>query len=101
MVDVVGEVRRQRSQRVVGQGGQVDHGVHPGHVVGRDVAQVDPMPRRVGGRRAEDAVGEQAGVQADDLVSGGREDRGHHGAQVALVSGQQYAHRFILQPGRE
>ena len=88
VVDVVGEVRRQRSQRVVGQRGQVDHGVHPGHVFGRDVAQVHPVPRRVRGRRAEHAVGEQAGVEADDLVPGGREDRGHDGAQVALVSGQ-------------
>lgn len=70
-------------------------------MTGRDVPQVHPRPRRVRGRRPQHAVGEQAGVQPGDLVSGGREHRGHHGAQIALVSGEQYAQGFNPQVDSE
>ena len=46
--------------------------------------------RRV--QRTEDALGEQSAVQAGHLVPGGGEDRRHHRSQVALMSGEQYAH---------
>jgi hypothetical protein len=73
------------------------HGVEPGQVGRRDVAEVDGQAGDVRGvERAEDAVGEQPAVQTRDVVPGGRQDRGHHGAQVALVAGQQYAHWCLL-----
>jgi hypothetical protein len=76
----------------------VHHGVEPGELVDGDVAQVDGQPRHVRYVEvAEDARGEQPAVQAGDVVARGRQDRGHHGAQVALVAGQQNAHESLLE----
>ena len=75
MVDVVGDLRGERAQRVVGQRRHVHHGVEPGELLDRDVAQVDGQARHVRGVEvAEHAVGEQPAVEAGDLVPGGRED---------------------------
>ena len=92
MVDVVGQLRGQRAERVVRQGGEVDHRVEAREVLGLDVAQVDPMALGVVRRRAEHAVGEQPVIQADHLVTRVDEHGGHHGAQITLVPGQQHAH---------
>ena len=93
MVDVVGDLGGERAQRVVGQRCHVHDGVEPGELVDRDVAQVDGQPRHVRGvELAENARGEQPAVEARDVVARGREERGHHSAQVALVAGQQYTH---------
>ena len=63
------------------------------------VPQVDRQRRRVRHvQRAQHAPGEQAAVEPGDLVPGRGQDRGHDGAQVALVTGQQNAHgRTLLE----
>jgi hypothetical protein len=56
------------------------------------VTQVDPERLDLVGRGPEHAVGEQSGVQADDLVSGLTQYRHQYAADVAVVTGYEYAH---------
>jgi hypothetical protein len=101
VVDVVGDLGGERAERVVRQRRHVHDRVEALQVRDGDVAQVDRKARHVGGvERAEHAVGEQAAVEAGDLVAGRGEDRGHDGAQVALVAGQQNAHVRSLRINR-
>ena len=94
VVDVVGVLGRQRPQRVVRQRGEVHDGVEPAQLLGGDVAQVHGQRGRLGGGQlAEDAVGVEAGVEPGDLVARLGEHRCHEGAEVALVAGEQDAHR--------
>jgi hypothetical protein len=93
VVDVVGDLGGERTQRVVGESRHVDDGVEALQLVDGDVPQVGAEAGHVRGvERAEHAVGEQAAVEPGHLVACRGEDRGHHGAQVALVTGQQNSH---------
>ena len=92
VVDVVGEVRGERAERVVRQCGQVDDRVETLHVGQVHVTQVHRVAGRVERRRAEQARREQAGVQPHHLVARGRQHRRHDRAEVALVSGEQHSH---------
>ena len=80
------------SEGVVRQRRQVDDRVESFQVGGGHVPQVDSQAGRVGGGGAEHAVGEPADVEAGDLVARCLQHRGHDGAEVALVAGEQDLH---------
>ena len=80
------------SEGVVRQGRQVDDCVESFQVGGGHVPQVDSQAGRVGGGGAEHAVGEPADIEAGDLVARCLQHRGHDGAEVALVAGEQDLH---------
>ena len=92
MVDVVGRLRVQIADRVVADGRQVQHRVEADEVLDLDVAHVLADRLDLGRRLAERARGEQIEVQPDHLVAGLLEQGGHHGADVAVVAGDEYAH---------
>ena len=80
----------------------MDDGVEALEVAALDVAQVAAQRRE----RAQPAVvpesrrREEAGVEAHDLVSGVGEERRQHGADVALVTGDQDPHRRLHSPAQ-
>ena len=94
MVDVIGPIRVQVAQWVVGQCRQVDDAVEAAQVLDRDVPDI----LMDGGHRpvavAEDTVAEEPGIETDDGVAGGREIGSHDRADVALVTGDKDAHQI-------
>ncbi len=97
MVHLVGDLRRELTQRVVGQLRHVHDRVHAGQVVDRDTAQIPVQ----GLRTAISAPVEPAGlvvtrIQTEDLVASthqlGRDQR----AQVALRTGDEHLHPHVL-----
>ena len=95
MVDLVGDVRCELAERVVGQLGEVDDGVEAGQV--GDVQLADVLDQRAG--RDVDAVVEptlpvEAGVDAGDLVAAAHQLGREQAAEVALGAGDQDAHQF-------
>ena len=92
MVDVVGDLRRQRTEWVVGQRGEVDDRLETLQLLARHIPQVHPHARRIRRGRPEHAVGEKAGVQPGYVVPRGLQDRHHDRAQITLMPGDQYSH---------
>ena len=92
MIDVVGRLRVQVADRIVADGRQMQNRVKADEIADLDVAHVLAdrldLPRRLTQR----AGGEQIEVQTDHVVAGLRQQRGHHGADVAVVTGDEYAH---------
>jgi len=84
VVDVVGDLRVQVPERVVGDGGQVNDRVEAAQVLDADVADVHPQGRHRGGLRPERAALVQRAVQADDLVSSLYQTRDEHGSDIAV-----------------
>ena len=95
MVDVVGQGRVEVAQGIVRQRGQVHDRVDPVELLHRDVAQVgvDLRDRREPVGIAERAAAIQVGVEPDDVVSRRLEDGDEDGADVAEMTGDEYAHR--------
>jgi hypothetical protein len=89
VVDVVGDLRLQRPQRVVGQRGEVHHRVESAQLLDGHVAQVGAQAGRVHRSRAQHAVAEVAVVQAHHVVAPSLQHRDHHGAEVSLVACDQ------------
>ena len=77
---------------VVRQRREVNDRVESLQVGGAHVPQVEVQAGRVGGGRAEHAVGEPADVEAGDIVARCAQHRGHDGTEVALVAGEQDLH---------
>ena len=96
MVDVVGRLRVEVADRVVADRGEMDHGVEADEVLALDVADVRAHRLDLGWRRPERAGGEEVGVEADDLVAGPLEHGDEHGADVAVVAGDENAHMNLL-----
>ena len=96
MVDVVGRLRVEVSDRVVADRGEVDHRVEADEVLALDVADVGPHRLDLGASGAERAGGEEVGVEADDLVAGPLEHGDEHGADVAVVASDEDAHVNLL-----
>ena len=92
MVDVIGPVRVQVAQRVVGQRRQVDDAVEAAQVLDRDVAHILSNRGDRDGAVAEETIAEERGIETDDIVAGRREIGGHHRADIALVTGDKDTH---------
>ena len=92
MVDVVGDLRRQRAERIVGQCGEMDDRVETVQLLERHIPQVHLDARWILRSGAEHAVGEKAGVQTGYVVPRGLQDRHHDRAQITLMPGDQYSH---------
>ena len=69
MVDVVGRLGVEVSDRVVADRGEMDHGVEPDEILAADVPDVGAHRLDPGWRWPERAGGEEVGVEADDLVA--------------------------------
>jgi hypothetical protein len=95
-VDVVGQLRIQVAQGVVGQRRQVAYGVDPLQVGHLDVAQVldDLGHRSDGALVTEGAPSVQVGVIADHLVSFPQQQPCQHHADVAPMAGHQHTHQI-------
>ena len=91
MVDVVGRLRVQVPHRVVTDRGEMNDGVEPIEVVAFDVPDVSVECLRPGDRGAEPAGSEEVGVEADDIVAGPLEPGDENGADVAVVTSDEYA----------
>ena len=94
MIDVVGELRIQVAERIVRQGGEVNHRVEAGELGRLDPAHVGANRRHLRAFAAEGAFLEKIRIQPDDLVTRADEDVHHHGADIAVVTGYQYSHSF-------
>jgi hypothetical protein len=94
VVHLVRQIGVEVAERVVAQRRQVHHRVrrHFGQVLGGHVPQIHPQRRHRIGSRADDAVGEQPGVEADHLMSGGGQTGHQHAAEVTLVAGNENTH---------
>src|SRR5690606_176073 len=77
---------------VVGDRCEVDDRLEGGEVVGFDVTDVAGALLVAVGHRSEVATVVPAGVEPDDLVPGLPQERYHHGAEVAPVTGHEYPH---------
>ncbi len=71
----------------------MNDGIDAREVLERSVADVQRRRGHGGRLRAEGAGREEARVEARDGVSGGAEDRREDGADVAVVAGEEDAHR--------
>jgi hypothetical protein len=80
------------ADRVVRDRRQVDHGVEADEVLGGRVADVTGPLFVVHGGSPEVAPVVPAGVETDDLMSGGLQDRHHDGADVAAVARDKDLH---------
>ena len=69
----------------------------PVEVGGRQVAQVAPQRLHRRRRLQEVAAVEEAGVEADDRVPVLTQQRAEHGADVALMAGDQNLHAHTFQ----
>jgi hypothetical protein len=94
VVHVVHQDRTEVTQRIVGEGREVDDRVETGQRVGRDVPDIDVERADVChlGGIAEVAGVVQVGVQADDVVSRLVEHRHQHGADIAAMAGDEDPH---------
>ncbi len=97
MVHPLGDLRRELTQRVVGQLSHVHDRVHAGQVVDRDTAQIPVQ----GLRAAIGAPAEPAGlvvtrIQTEDLVAGTHQLGRGQCAQVALRTGDEHLHPHVL-----
>ena len=100
VVDLVGQVRVQVAQRVVGQSGQVDDGIEPVEVFRSDLAHVDPARGRlIGGRGPQHARREQAEVHPDRIVPGVGQHGHHDRTYVASGTSDQYTHGVSFGAG--
>ena len=87
MVDVVGDLRIQVTQRVVGKGGQMDDRLESLQVPPLNVPEVDSELRHRLNPWRERAFLKQVAVETHHVVTGAQQP-GHHGrADVAFVSG--------------
>src|SRR4249920_3811319 len=96
MVDLIRRLRIEVPDRVVAHSGEVDHRIEADQVLTPDVADVHPQAvdlRRIG---AERAGGEQVRVDSEDLVSGPLQQRDQHRADVAVMTGYEYAQGNLL-----
>ncbi len=101
MVDVVGDLRCERTERVVRQRREVDDGVETGEVLDPHIADVDGHAGRILRCRTEGAFGEQACVEADDLVTAGEQFGHHDGSEITLMACDEYAHVNLSRDRRQ
>ena len=94
VIDVVGNLRIQIAERIVRQRREVDDRIEAGQARHVQVADVGAHRRNLRALRAQRAVLEEIGVQSDDVVTGAHQHVHHDRADVAVVSGNQYAHQF-------
>jgi hypothetical protein len=87
VVDRVGRRRIPVAERVIGQGGQADHGVVAGAMFRLDIPDVEPGAEtgilRSG---AEVATLIEAEVETFHRVSGGAQERNKDGSDVAAIT---------------
>src|SRR5215472_15146237 len=92
MVDVIGQLRIEISQWVVGQRCQVYHRVKALQVGPGKIAEIFADFGNRFTLVAEIAARIEIGVETCDLVAGGTQERTRDGADVALMTSQQNLH---------
>jgi hypothetical protein len=75
VVHLIGDVRGEVSERVVGDGSQVHHGVETLEVFLTDVSDVDPFVGDGLGSHPEVTTFEEATIESVDFVAASRELR--------------------------
>ena len=84
----------QIAERIVGERGQMNHGIDAGKIARRRIARVLADRRHFGnlatGRKCAARI--EVAIKAYDLMSGLKQHRRHNCADVAQMSRQQYAH---------
>ena len=96
MVYLIRQIGVQIAERIIGERGQMHHGVEPVQIAGFYVTDVFLHAGYDGEAITERAVLVQIRVHADDVVSVPNEHGDHHGADVTLVSGDQDAHALTF-----
>ena len=87
MVDLVGDVRVQVPERIVGQRREVNDRVEALQASCLDVSQVESSLGDIVNPRCERTLPEEVAVETGHLVAG-IEQHGHrHGTDIALVAG--------------
>ena len=95
MIDVVGEFGVEIAERIVRQRRQMDDRVEAVEIGRRHVAHVladAPAPATICAAGRIGAALIEIAVAADDLVARLQQHRHHHGADVALMAGDQNTH---------
>src|SRR5215470_8075901 len=92
VVDVVGQVRVQVSQWIVGQSRQVEHRLTTLQIRYCNVAQILTDGGELPGSLPERALFKKIAVQSDDFVPSVRQQRRHHRADISLMTRNQYPH---------
>ncbi len=92
MIDVVGDLRLQITEWVIGEGGQMDDGVESLEVDAPDVSEVDPQLRNRPDAGAECALLKKVAAEANYLVGSTQQHGCHKRPDIALVPGQEEAH---------
>jgi hypothetical protein len=79
VVDLSRDLRNCISKRVVGELGEVDDGIHPLHVSGRDRAKVFAERLRASGQilwvTVQPTISIEAGIEPDHLMTGAHQNR--------------------------
>ena len=101
MIDVVGELRIEIAQGIVGQGREMNDSVETRNVLEGEVACVLAQARHRGDGAAlgKGAPLVEIGIAADDLVPGRDEFGHHHGPDIAVMAGNQNFHHALLGRG--
>ncbi|SKV79201.1 Uncharacterised protein [Mycobacteroides abscessus subsp. massiliense] len=92
MVDVVGQIRCQRAERIVRECRQVDHRIKACQLVHRYVAKIHRERRRFDEFGTQYAIGEKPRIQTNYIVTGLGDHLRHHGAEIALMTGDENLH---------
>src|SRR5262249_52526845 len=97
VINLVGDIRTEIAQRIVGQSRQMDDGIEPREIADIDVANILANMRHVedvaaGGKRA--AFVEMA-IETDNLIARLQQHRNHDGSDVAQMSCYQYTHNYL------
>ena len=95
MVDVVGRLRVEVADRVVADRREVDDGVEAVEVLALDVADVACSDSTSACAAPKVQAAKRSRVESDDLVAGPLEHGDQHGADVAVVTGDEYAHSEV------
>ena len=88
MVDVVGQLRIEVTQRIVRQGGEMHHAVEAVEIRLREVAEVLTYLRNFRRRPSEIAARKKVRIESDNFVARGTQHGSGNRADIALVPGQ-------------
>src|ERR1700730_15519819 len=95
MIDVVGQIRVEIAQRIIGKPGQVNHRIKTLEVGSFHIPQILANRGKLSRRLPKRALLEEIAVESDDLVPGPRQKGFHDRSDVALMSCDQYPHSTI------
>ena len=92
VIDLVGELRIEVAERVVGERGEMDDGVKTFQVVEGEIAHVLADAGNFFSGRSKITSGEEIGIEADDIVPRGLHEGTGYGTDVAFMASKENFH---------